>query len=464
MARGEKTLLGPGMIQIFVRTLTGKTITLVVDRNDTIEPVKLMIQQRTGIPPHQQRLIFASKQLQAKGGKTLTSYYIRNQNTLHLVLQLRGGMQPAASSASTDGETNLAQAHRQEIIRLEVENASLLERLTVLARSSATAFVAEVSERRQATRSDSVTSRELAEIQTRHEQELWKRDQEVQNLQMQVDDLRQKLAGDVTATATPALEKGPTPTIPETLPIATLTPEDCEWICSVLSSDGADGSAKIAAARGAFFTAVAIACDDGPVAGEQLMSKDPELVQTMVFADSGRAFFGVLAAAISEKRELERTAASVATSAKDANAFTFGTQEEFSRFVISRPSSLSESSLHGRRLKSSASVLSGVQGMIGDPKGLKHHHLLSIACGQCSKFWIPVNNSSNFIKCIILCAGLNEEQWLENMKKEHCDIDPNKPESTSWGASDRLWKTGNYGLETTCGSCETNVTVPLSTS
>jgi len=102
--------------------------------------------------------------------------------------------------------------------------------------------------------------------------------------------------------------------------------------------------------------------------------------------------------------------------------------------------------------------------MIGDPKGLKHHHLLSIACGQCSKFWIPVNNSSNFIKCIILCAGLNEEQWLENMKKEHCDIDPNKPESTSWGASDRLWKTGNYGLETTCGSCETNVIVPLSTS
>ena len=56
---------------------------------------------------------------------------------------------------------------------------------------------------------------------------------------------------------------------------------------------------------------------------------------------------------------------------------------------------------------------------------------------------------ANFTECVILYAGLNEEQWLENMEKEHCDIDPNKPESTSWGASDRRWKTGNYGLETT---------------
>ena len=87
--------------------------------------------------------------------------------------------------------------------------------------------------------------------------------------------------------------------------------------------------------------------------------------------------------------------------------------------------------------------------MIGDPKGLKNHHLLSIDCGQRAKFWIPVNGSSNFTECVILHAGLNEKQWLENMEKEHCDIDPNMPESTSWGASDRRWKTGNYGLETT---------------
>ena len=56
------------------------------------------------------------------------------------------------------------------------------------------------------------------------------------------------------------------------------------------------------------------------------MSADPEVVETLAFQDSGRSFFGVLAAAIAEKQELERGAASVATSAKGANEFTFGSQ------------------------------------------------------------------------------------------------------------------------------------------
>ena len=283
-----------------------------------------------------------------------------------------------ATSLTVDAAVAATQSGETDILMSDVK--TMKDAVTSRTAGSNAAFVAEVSERQQqATRSDSVMSRELTEMQTRHEQELWKRDQEVQNLQMQVDDLRHKVAGNVVAKATPALEKRPTPTIPETLPIAKLTPEDREWICSVLSSDGADGSAKIAAARGQFFSAVATACDDGAVAGEQLMSKDPELVQTMTFADSGRAFFGVLAAAISEKRDLERTAASVATSAKDANTFTFGNKEEFSRFAISHRSSLSESLPLGHRLISTAAVISGVQGMIGDPKGLKNHHLLSIA-------------------------------------------------------------------------------------
>ena len=53
---------------------------------------------------------------------------------------------------------------------------------------------------------------------------------------------------------------------------------------------------------------------------------------------------------------------------------------------------------------------------------------------------------------LIVPTGLNVVQWVENMKSEHCDIDPNNPKSTGWGASDRRWKTGNYGLETRCGS------------
>jgi ubiquitin len=107
MRARQLDLISAGRLQIFLKTLSGKTITLNVDFDYTIHALKWIIQHKDGPPVDEQRLIYAGKQLE--DDRTLSDYKIRKEDTLHVVLRLHGGCIASPYPATFDTwDTNAA--------------------------------------------------------------------------------------------------------------------------------------------------------------------------------------------------------------------------------------------------------------------------------------------------------------------------------------------------------------------
>ena len=117
---------GGTKMQIFVKTLTGKTVTLDVKSNETIENLKLQFQAKEGTPPDQQRMIFAGKQIEDH--RTLADYAIPHQAIIHLVLRLRGMISTFTSSDTSDPLIKYLMLTDAERESAEKPAASLLDR------------------------------------------------------------------------------------------------------------------------------------------------------------------------------------------------------------------------------------------------------------------------------------------------------------------------------------------------
>ena len=153
-----------GGMQLFVKTLTGKTVSIEVEEGESIEDVKAKIAEKEGIPPEQQRLIFGGQQLQ--DAKTLDDYNVGDDATLHLVLRLRGGKTAgkrrkimAALKGRVDVDVDIGSTFSRSVDETFVKEH--LKGLTDADRELMNAFVA-VSRGGEAVETDAATMDSLA--------------------------------------------------------------------------------------------------------------------------------------------------------------------------------------------------------------------------------------------------------------------------------------------------------------